>query len=949
MAKLKRYNGSGWVEVLDGKALGSANTTRPTNINTIQWHEPNGFGQGGYLEYVTAFHDATGVPSAEASSDNCLLNFGWDNDSWGSQMLVCSSGATEECRVYVRNNYDNIAGKYSDWKRLAFASEVPTVYDWAKKSDLSGAINTLSTGTATPADNDYYVTQYAGGGSSVTTYHRRPHYALWNYVKEKINSATDVTAAKATTATNVSDGEINNAIINLHPESSMTLLPYITNDLAFLTMRGYTAVIRNLTTGTDISSDGGMFNCFDGSTSYFGFTVSATTDVVEIVIKHKQFNWGQQNYIGFGNSWWGAQSVKWESGYSPTGTGTAYSADSDITWTTVGSSEAVNNIYKCNGGSDYDSTSPCNYTRITLTNFRNTSPRIAQIGKIEYGSSLLQMVYVPKSGGEFYGSVTAASFVKKNGTSSQFLKADGSVDSTTYAKKSELPTVNNAKLTIQANGTDKGTFTANASSDVTINIKASDLGLSGAMKFIGTTTTGISEGSTAQSILIGTATVTAEAGNVVLKGDKEFIWTGSKWEELGDESSHALKSVTVKGSGILSGGGTLEANREITHSQVARTNSSTMSATPGFGQSFTAIGGVGSDSYGHVNAVDTKTITIPNTTASQSSAGLMSASDKTKLDGIAEGANSITYSLSATDATDSGDAAITLTPSSGDAQTVEINTVHNAKSADKATHDSDGNIITSTYVKNTSDSVLSGWAKTFSIYLNKEAYPNGIPWLSSTKSTIMSQLTGEYATISALDYLSLVDASKKSVTANSITTTSNRTYAVMRNSDSQLVVNVPWTETAYTLPTATASTLGGIKTTFSTNSEYGLTFTNGNYGISLKGYGAGIQFATSNYRITDIETGTISLSSQAFTAGTSVAKSVTFHNTSYVSTSGGTASGAKQGSLRVFLQFVGYNGEYMTCGLINLSDTGFTAYVRSTDTLSASSTRYIHWIKVREY
>lgn len=188
MAKIKRYTGTGWVEVLDGKALGSANTARPTNINTTQWHEPNGYGQGGYLEYVTAFHDATGVPSAEASSDNCLLNFGWDNGSWGSQMLVCSSEAAEECRVYVRNNYDNIAGKYSDWKRLAFASEVPTVYDWAKKSDLSGAINTLSTGSSTPTDGDYYVCQYAGGGTSVTTYHRRPHSALWSYINGKASS-----------------------------------------------------------------------------------------------------------------------------------------------------------------------------------------------------------------------------------------------------------------------------------------------------------------------------------------------------------------------------------------------------------------------------------------------------------------------------------------------------------------------------------------------------------------------------------------------------------------------------------------------------------------------------------------------------------------------------------------------------------------------------------------
>ena len=36
------------------------------------------------------------------------------------------------------------------------------------------------------------------------------------------------------------------------------------------------------------------------------------------------------------------------------------------------------------------------------------------------------------------GSVTANSFVKTNGTSSQFLKADGSVDSNTYAVESTI-------------------------------------------------------------------------------------------------------------------------------------------------------------------------------------------------------------------------------------------------------------------------------------------------------------------------------------------------------------------------------------------------------------------------------------------------------------------------------------------------------------------------------
>lgn len=53
--------------------------------------------------------------------------------------------------------------------------------------DLSTMINTLSTGTATPIDNDYYISQYSGGGTTTTTYHRRPVKALFEYIKGKLS------------------------------------------------------------------------------------------------------------------------------------------------------------------------------------------------------------------------------------------------------------------------------------------------------------------------------------------------------------------------------------------------------------------------------------------------------------------------------------------------------------------------------------------------------------------------------------------------------------------------------------------------------------------------------------------------------------------------------------------------------------------------------------------
>lgn len=75
----------------------------------------------------------------------------------------------------------------------------------ASKSALTSTlINSLSSETSTPKDNDYYVSQHEGGGTSNTTYVRRPVSALWNYIKGKISSVLGLTvsnyAGKAATA-----------------------------------------------------------------------------------------------------------------------------------------------------------------------------------------------------------------------------------------------------------------------------------------------------------------------------------------------------------------------------------------------------------------------------------------------------------------------------------------------------------------------------------------------------------------------------------------------------------------------------------------------------------------------------------------------------------------------------------------------------------------------------
>lgn len=50
-------------------------------------------------------------------------------------------------------------------------------------------LNALTKGSTKPVDNDYYISQYVGGGDTTTTYHRRPMSALWDYIQDKTDAA----------------------------------------------------------------------------------------------------------------------------------------------------------------------------------------------------------------------------------------------------------------------------------------------------------------------------------------------------------------------------------------------------------------------------------------------------------------------------------------------------------------------------------------------------------------------------------------------------------------------------------------------------------------------------------------------------------------------------------------------------------------------------------------
>lgn len=78
------------------------------------------------------------------------------------------------------------------------------------------------------------------------------------------------------------------------------------------------------------------------------------------------------------------------------------------------------------------------------------------------------------------------------------------------------------------------------------DIEAVQSAIAGGVTFMGETSTALTDGATASSIVINTNTITAVKGYLVVYQTKEFVYDGSKWIEMGDLS--AFKALAYKDS-----------------------------------------------------------------------------------------------------------------------------------------------------------------------------------------------------------------------------------------------------------------------------------------------------------------------------------------------------------------------------------------------------------------
>ena len=137
------------------------------------------------------------------------------------------------------------------------------------------------------------------------------------------------------------------------------------------------------------------------------------------------------------------------------------------------------------------------------------------------------------------------------------------------------------------------------------------------LKWKGITTTDIAANPSANPIIINGQSYTAVMGDVVvLSGTStEYLYNGSTWEPMGDEASYALKTVTITGTGYLTGGGTLEANRTLDIASSVKTKIDNGAAAYGY-----FSGGVLDTS--HLPALYLGTTSIQTASAEQNVTGI---------------------------------------------------------------------------------------------------------------------------------------------------------------------------------------------------------------------------------------------------------------------------------------------------------------------------------------
>lgn len=164
-------------------------------IQSPSWKEAKLLGSGDDLNNVTEsglYYITSGVSNTPASWAGMLVVRGRDDRDW-YQLVFRETG------VFVRSNSGSPA-TWKDWLSVAgltYTAGTGLTLDNRQfkitQQNASDIINLLSEGTSDAQADDFLVAQYAGGGTTTKTYHRRAVKSVVNAARVKAALGTNTT------------------------------------------------------------------------------------------------------------------------------------------------------------------------------------------------------------------------------------------------------------------------------------------------------------------------------------------------------------------------------------------------------------------------------------------------------------------------------------------------------------------------------------------------------------------------------------------------------------------------------------------------------------------------------------------------------------------------------------------------------------------------------------
>ena len=159
--------------------------------------------------------------------------------------------------------------------------------------------------------------------------------------------------------------------LNIHPEASEIIVPFLFNDISFLQSRGGSCTIQGVTNTPNLTA------LFNGKSDYCMLEVNAESTAVSITIgmpTDAVYNYTNHFYIDFGTEWWAAQTIS----------ATFYDASDNVVAT-----RSVNGLTGSFWKPDaIDLLTGVEIKKIIVicSNFHSTTPRISEIGLVKFNS-----------------------------------------------------------------------------------------------------------------------------------------------------------------------------------------------------------------------------------------------------------------------------------------------------------------------------------------------------------------------------------------------------------------------------------------------------------------------------------------------------------------------------------------------------------------------------------